>query len=88
MKKEFMEPEMRRIELNLKERIATASGVGYGSIGYIGTQHIGDGCMDLYVESEVPVGNWWVDSFVANHDKIVQAGCVPDVEAQRILNSL
>ena len=24
MKKEFMEPEMRRIELNLKERIATS----------------------------------------------------------------
>ena len=88
MKKEFMEPEMRRIELNLKEGIATGSGVGYGSIGSISTQQIGNGCTDLYIESGIEVGNSWVDSFVANYDAIVQGRCVPGYEAQRILNSL
>lgn len=50
MKKEFMEPEMKRIELNLKENIAESGGTGtHGN--YVTTQDQ-QGCMD-YIQ-----GTW------------------------------
>ena len=48
MKKEFMEPEMRRIELNLKENIAISG----GTHGSYATRESGE-CTDLIVGTEI-----------------------------------
>ena len=57
MKKEFMEPEMRRIELNLKERIATS--YTYGMAGEFRTrQTTPKTCTDEFVDTEIYVSEW------------------------------
>ena len=50
-----MEPEMRRIELNLKERIAAS----FGSVGSFNTREFDPGnggdCIEFYVQSNIKV---------------------------------
>lgn len=53
MKKEFMEPEMKRIELNMLERIATSDSYTYES--FLILRQTGDpgSCRNIVVESEM-----------------------------------
>lgn len=56
MKKEFMEPEMKRIELNLKENIAN-SNEGLVSGSYRTTQNGTDPCYGVYIDSGLATSN-------------------------------
>lgn len=89
MKKEFMEPEMRRIELNLKERIATGSGtIQYGSVATgVTTQQFVTECAVYYVNTDIPVEDPFWD-IVDHNQAFVSGGCADPREVQAVLNSL
>ena len=59
MRKEFREPELKRIELRLEERIALTT--GYVSWGFTTTSAPGtdpaQGCREFYTGTKVRVGN-------------------------------
>ena len=64
MKKEFMEPEMRRIELNLKESIASASGLTPNEVASgIFLSATGSNCTTYFWETQitVPMPIWGQD---------------------------
>lgn len=87
MKKEFMEPEMRRIELNLKERIASSYYSGSVMGGIVHTSQTVPDCIAVYMDTTLPASE---DPIQVTHDLMnygtALAGCVPELE--NVLNSL
>lgn len=89
MKKEFMEPEMRRIELNLKERIASSTVITDHSGTYSTREDI-DGCVDYYVDTWiVPSGDYAYDLAMAETgSQLYNSDCVNKPQANAILQKM
>ena len=80
MKKEFMEPEMRRIELNLKESIADGSDLqdGYVSFGVRTSQTMPGSCTEYIWDTTyaVPSSDFeLLQTLVGHYNYFVQQRC-------------
>ena len=87
MKKEFMEPEMRRIELNLKERIAASGEASYTPVGLgFMTRELSEGCTTFYQETQIAYSGNMIDDILQNGHAL--DGCVHDSTGVDMMNAI
>ena len=83
MKKKFIEPEIKRIELNLNENIASSDGYHHIFAGAFKVSHTEVGCLDNVEETWVP---FYELGTTDRFEEVQKCFVVSKPEAARILN--